>query len=110
LASIVEVFDDNCGYKTLIKVSKTSSDSLLLEIQTNCSFIKKLAAAIGSNISRMEAVKSFNQNIMYNKLGEVMPGCTPCVVPCAIIKAIWAELGNGFKEKCKNSVYCIMEF
>ncbi|MBS7655545.1 hypothetical protein KEJ50_03485 [Candidatus Bathyarchaeota archaeon] len=101
MTTIVEVLDENCGYKTSIKVSKTSGDSLSLEIQANCSFIKKLAAAIGSNMSKIEAVKSFNQNIVYNKLGETMPGCIPCVVPCAIIKAIWAELGMALKKNAK---------
>jgi hypothetical protein len=56
---------------------------------------------LGSNINRIETVKSFNQNIVYSKLGEAMPGCTPCVVPCAIIKAIWTELGMALKKNAK---------
>jgi hypothetical protein len=70
LTTIVKVFDDDCEYKALINVSKISSDLLSIKIQINCSFIRKLAAAIGSSISKIKTLESFNQNIVYSKLDE----------------------------------------
>ncbi|MEM3702926.1 MAG: hypothetical protein QXX79_00675 [Candidatus Bathyarchaeia archaeon] len=63
------------------KVFKVSDDALSLEVQTDCAFVGKLAAAIGSDLTKMDAAKPFNQNIIYKKVGEVVSGCVPCVVP-----------------------------
>jgi len=89
----VEVVDEGCGMKTLITVSRISNDLLSLDIQTDCQNIKKLVEAVGLKVSKDEVVKPFNQNIIYSKAAERMAGCILCLVPCAIIKALWAELG-----------------
>jgi hypothetical protein len=103
----LEVVDESCDMKTLITVSKISNDLLSLDIQTDCQHIKRLSEAVNL-ISKIEAVKPFSQNMIYLKAAERMAGCIPCAVPCAIIKALWAELGMTlpkdakihFKNKC----------
>lgn len=94
----VEVNDDNCGYKTLITVTKSSPDSLSLNIQSDCKYIKKIANSIGSNLNKNDATKPFSQNIMYQKAAEHMPACVVCLIPCAIIKALWVELGMSLRK------------
>jgi hypothetical protein len=41
LTTTVEVSDDNCHHKSLITVSKISSDLLSLNIESGCEHIKK---------------------------------------------------------------------
>ena len=101
MGTTVEVFDGNCGRKTVIKALRVSDDALSLEVQTDCAFVGKLAAAIGSNLTKMDVAKPFNQNIIYKKVGEVMSSCVPCVVPAAIVKALWTESGMALKKDAK---------
>jgi predicted xylose isomerase-like sugar epimerase len=97
----LEVVDESCGMKTLITISKISNGLLSLDIQTDCQHIKRLFEAVGLKISKIEAVKPFSQNIIYLKAAERMAGCIPCAVPCAIIKALWAELGMTLPKDAK---------
>ena len=97
----LEVIDESCGMKTLITVSKMSNDLLALDVQSSCQHIKRLFEAIGLKLSKMEATKPFSQNIIYLKAAEKMPACVICAVPCAIIKALWAELGMTLPKDAK---------
>jgi len=101
LTTIVEASDDNCGFKTLITVSKSSSDELSLNIQSKCEHIKKTASSIGRNLKSVDVMKSFKENIVHKKAAESMPGCVVCSVPCAITKAAWVELGMALRKDSK---------
>jgi predicted transcriptional regulator len=98
LTTTVEVSDDNCHHKSLITVSKISSDLLSLNIESGCEHIKKAAASIGQNLNRMAVTATFDRNIVYEKVAEAMPGCVVCAVPCAIVKASWTELGMNLRK------------
>jgi len=98
LTTTVEVSDDNCHHKSLITVSKISSDLLSLNIESGCEHIKKAAASVGQNLNRSAVTGSFDRNIVYEKVAETMPGCVVCAVPCAIVKASWAELGMNLRR------------
>jgi len=97
----LEVVDESCGMKTVITVSKISNDLLSLDVQTDCQHIKRLIEAIGSRVNRIEVAKSFSQNVIYSKAAEKMPACVVCIVPCAIIKALWAEFGYTLPKDAK---------
>jgi hypothetical protein len=98
LATTVEVNDDNCHHKSSITVSKVSSDLLSLSIESNCEHIKKSAASLGQNLNRSAVTGAFDHNIVYEKVAESMPGCVVCAVPCAIVRASWAELGMNLRK------------
>jgi hypothetical protein len=97
----LEVVDGSCGMKTLITVSKNSNDLLSLDIQTDCQHVKKLAKAVGLKVSKIDIIKPFSQNLIYLKAVNEMPGCVVCPVPCAIIKALWAELNMTLPKDVK---------
>jgi hypothetical protein len=98
LTTTVEVSDDNCHHKSSITVSKISSDLLSLNIESECEHIKKAAASLGQNLNRSAVTGTFDHNIVYEKVSETMPGCVVCAVPCAIVKASWAELGMNLRK------------
>ena len=98
MTTTVEVNDDNCHNKSLITVSKISSDLLSLKIESSCEHIKKTASSLGQNLNRSAVTATFDRNIVHEKVAESMPGCVVCAVPCAIVKASWAELGMNLRK------------
>jgi len=98
LTTTVEVSDNNCHHKSSITVSKISSDLLSLNIESGCEHIKKAAASLGQNLNRSAVTGAFDHNIVYEKVAETMPGCVVCAVPCAIVRASWAELGMNLRK------------
>ncbi|MEM3365926.1 MAG: hypothetical protein QXQ64_05875 [Candidatus Bathyarchaeia archaeon] len=98
MTTLVEVLDENCKLKTIIKVTKTTDETMNIEIQSDCEVIRNLAEAIGSKLKKSDAIMPFEDNVIYKKAKESMGGCVPCTVPCAIIKAIWAESGMALKK------------
>lgn len=101
MATTVEVSDDNCGFKTLITVSKSSPDELSLNIQSKCENVNKTASSIGKNLKSVDVVKPFKENIIHMKAAENMPGCVVCSVPCAVTKSAWVELGMALRKDAK---------
>ena len=101
LTTTVEVSDDNCGFKTLITVSKSSPEELSLNIQSKCENVNKTASSIGKTLKSIDVVKPFKENIVHKKAAESMPGCVVCSVPCAVTKAAWVELGMALKKDSK---------
>jgi hypothetical protein len=98
LATAVQVNDDNCVYKTLITVTKHSADRLSLDVKSDCKNIKEIATSIGPNVNYIDVIESFDKNVIYRKVAENILGCVTCAVPCAITKALWAELGMTLKK------------
>jgi hypothetical protein len=92
------VNDDSCHNRTLITVSKISSDLLSLNIESGCEHIKKTAASLGQNLNRSSVTGTYDHNLVHKKAAEAMPGCVVCTVPCAIVKAAWAELGMNLRK------------
>ena len=101
MTTIVEVNDNNCGFKTLITVSKSSPDELSLKIQSDCENVSKTASSIGQSLKSMDVVKPFVENIIHKRAAESMPGCVVCSVPCAVTKAAWVELGMALRKDAK---------
>ena len=101
MTTIVEVNDDNCGFKTVITVSKSSPDELSLSIQSKCENVNKAASSIGQSLKSIDIVKPFKENIIHKKAAENMPGCVVCSVPCAVTKAAWVELGMALRKDAK---------
>jgi hypothetical protein len=101
LTTTVEVSDDNCGFKTLITVSRSSPEELSLNIQTKCENVNRTASSIGKTLKSVDVVKPFKENIVHQKAAESMPGCVVCSVPCAVTKAAWVELGMALRKDAK---------
>ena len=101
MTTTVEVSDDNCGFKTLITVSKSSPDELSLNIQSDCENVNKTASSIGQRLKSIDVVKPFEENMIHKKAAESMPGCVVCSVPCAVTKAAWVELGMALRKDAK---------
>jgi len=43
-------------------------------------------------------VNRADHNIVYKKVADTMPGWVVCAVPCAIVKASWAELCMNLRK------------
>lgn len=97
MTTLVEVLDENCKLKTIIKVTKTTDETMTIDIQIDCDVIRNLVGAIGSKLKKSDAIMSFEDNAIYKK-SESMGVCVPCAVTCAIIKVIWAESGMALKK------------
>lgn len=98
MTTTVEVSDDNCHNTSVITVSKISPDLLSLNIESGCEHVKKAAASLGQNLNRSAVTGTFDHNIVYEKVAETMRGCVVCAVPCALVKASWAELGMNLRK------------
>jgi hypothetical protein len=101
LTTIVEVNDDNCGFKTLITVSKTSAEELSLSIQSGCENVNNTARNVGPKLKSVDVVKPFGENMIHKKAAESMPGCVVCSVPCAVVKAAWVELRMALRKDAR---------
>jgi len=88
----------SCNFKTCIKVSKSAENLLSLDVDSDCEHIKKMADAIGKSLSKIDIAKPFEENIVYEKVALVMPRCLPCVIPSAILTALWTEAGMLLKK------------
>lgn len=88
----------SCNFKTYIKVSKSVENLLSLDVDSDCEHIKKMTDAIGKSLSKIEIAKPFKENIVYEKVALVMPGCLPCVIPSALLTALWTEAGILLKK------------
>jgi hypothetical protein len=88
----------SCNFKTSIKVSESDGNSLSLDVDSECKHIKKMADAIGKSLSKIDIAKPFDENIVYEKVSLVMPGCLPCVIPAALLIALWTEAGMLLKK------------
>ena len=80
-----------------IRASKLQ-DRLLLEVQSDCEHIASLAKALGDSLDRRDPFAPLGKNLVYERAAAVMPGCASCIVPGAIVRALWAEQGALLKK------------
>jgi hypothetical protein len=86
-----------CGFDTVINATR-SGDIVKLKIRSECEEIKKLANTLTSfSLQDMRNAKSFTENKVYENAARYIRHFS-CPIPCAIFKAIEAELGLALKK------------
>ena len=86
-----------CGFETIIEAIR-SGDIVRLQIKSECEEIKKLANALTRfSLKDLRNAKSFTENKVYENAARYVPHFS-CPIPCAIFKAIEAELGLALKK------------
>ena len=96
--TIVFVSPGICGFDAVIKATR-SGDVVKLNIKSECKEIKKLANTLNSfSLQELINAKSFTENKVYENAARYIRHFY-CPIPCAIFKAIEAELGLALKRK-----------
>lgn len=86
-----------CGFDTVIEAVRTG-DAVKLRIDSECEDIKKLAKTLTEvSLQDLRDAKSFTKNKVYNNANGYIHHLS-CPIPCAIMKAIEAELGLALKR------------
>jgi hypothetical protein len=86
-----------CGFDTVIE-AVSSSGVVKLQIKSECEDIKKLAKTLTEVSSQdLRDAKSFTENGIYKNAAKCIRHFS-CPIPCAIMKAIEAELGLALKK------------
>ncbi len=77
------MLDENCKLKTIIKVTKTTDETMTIDIQSDCDVIRNLVDAIGSKLKKSDAIMSFEDNAIYKKSKSPWEGVSrvPCLAP-----------------------------
>lgn len=88
----VEVFDEGCGNRTLITASKKNNKTISLDIESSCKKIQEVAKSLGSEIAVVDVIRSLKYNLVYGRILSSNSTCTIYIVPCALMRTIWAEL------------------
>lgn len=86
-----------CGFNAIIEVISSGS-AVKLKIESDCDDIQKLAQTL-TVVSTQDLmnITSFTENPVYKNAAEYIRHFS-CPIPCAIMKAIEAELGFALKE------------
>lgn len=86
-----------CGFTCNIEIEKLSKYQVKVHLQSKCGQIKKLSNEV-DEIDFMEIYRGpFGQNLISQAAARCK--CHPsCPIPCALIKAIEAELGMAVKK------------
>jgi hypothetical protein len=86
-----------CGFDTIIE-AKRSDDVISLQINSECENVKRLANTLTRfSLQDMRNAKSLTENTVYKTATRYIPHFS-CPIPCAIFKAIEAELGWAEKK------------
>lgn len=86
-----------CGFTCKVEVEKVGKYQVIINIQSQCKQIKKLANEM-TEIDFLEICRGqFGQNYISQSAARCSLHAS-CPVPCALIKAVEAELGMAVKK------------
>ena len=80
-----------CDKKAFITAMKISTNKINILIESDCNQIKRLGQNF-KEITMKDACLSFDENPVF-MLSKKYGVTTTCLVPCAIINAVWVEAG-----------------
>ncbi|MCP8317395.1 MAG: hypothetical protein H3Z51_11160 [archaeon] len=87
-----------CQKKALIEAKKTGS-KVAINIESDCSSVMKLSKKI-KEMDKLDVIRRMSNNIVYKAASEANLH-SACPVPCAILKAVEAELDLALKKDVK---------
>lgn len=86
-----------CGFTCEIEIQKVGKYQVTVNIQSKCKQINKLA----QNVTEVDFLEIYRGSYGQNYISQSAARCKlhpSCVIPCALIKAIEAELGMAVKK------------
>ncbi len=85
-----------CRFDAVINVKKVLSGEVEISITSQCPNLKVFKEAL-SKVKISEAVAFPNRNVIIRTAVEILPH-SACPLPCAIVKAVEAEVGFALKR------------
>ena len=86
-----------CGFSCLIEAEKKGPYEAVVRLESECEKINKFAEEV-ENVDFMRVLKgTFNENPIVQAAGRCKMHQS-CVIPCAVTKAVEAELGMAVKK------------
>lgn len=91
-----------CGIKTLIEVEKHDR-TISVKIKSACSDVTAFVLSLGP-LTISEVLKPIAENRIYKEASNFLRHPS-CPIPCAMLKAIEAELGLALKKSVHFTFY-----
>lgn len=96
----VSVDEPICGKKIMVIAEKNQSGNVAIKVDSDCEHLQMLSQNL-KEVGMECACMGFDQNPIYISARE--SNLTPtCLVPCAIVNAVWVELGLISRSMTQN--------
>jgi hypothetical protein len=100
LVTQVSVDEPICGKKVTVTAEKNPSGKIAMVVESDCEHLQTLNENL-REVGMEDACMGFDQNPIYISARE--SNLTPtCLVPCAIVNAVWVELGLISRSMTQN--------
>ena len=100
LVTQVSVDEPICGKKVMVTAEKNPSGKIVITVESDCEDLQALSQNL-KEVGMEDACMGFDQNPIYISARE--SNLTPtCLVPCAIVNAVWVEFGLISRSMTQN--------
>jgi hypothetical protein len=100
LVTRVSVDEPICGKNVMLTAEKKPSGKVAIIVESDCEHLQRLNENL-KEVGMEDACRSFDQNLLYISARESKLHPT-CLVPCAIVNAVWVELGPLSRSMTQN--------
>lgn len=89
---IAVIKSEICGNAITIKARKVDQE-FEIEVDASCNYVKTMVDGLPKRFSLKDLAQPYLQNPVHKAAAQLMPNCTPCVLPSIIVQLLWAEAG-----------------